>query len=109
MAYDEALVERVGELLADVPGVSDKRMFGGIAFLIDGLMTVAVTHDDLMVRVGKPNEERALARPGARQVEMKGRPMGGWIVVDGAALDDEALSGWVTEAREFVATLPPKP
>jgi TfoX/Sxy family transcriptional regulator of competence genes len=108
VAYDEALSERIRERLADFPGVTDKRMFGGIAFLTDGNMTVGVTGDDLMVRVGPDASDDALRQPGARLFDMTGRPMKGWVVVDGAVLDDEALTDWIDRARRFVATLPPK-
>ena len=108
MAYDDQLAERVREHLADVPGVADKRMFGGLAFLTDGHMTVCVAGDDLMVRVGKDDTERALTEPGAGPMEMKGRAMTGWVLVDGAHLDDDALSGWIDRASRFVATLPAK-
>lgn len=108
MAYDEALAERIRDRLAELPGVTDKRMFGGVAFLTEGNMTVGVTGDDLMVRVGPDATDEALAQPGARIFDMTGRPMRGWIVVDGAELDDDALTEWIERARAFVATLPPK-
>ena len=108
MAYDEVLAERIRDRLAELPGVTDKRMFGGIAFMTDGNMTVGVTGADLMVRVGPDATEEALAQPGARLFDMTGRPMRGWIVVDGAELDDDVLSEWIERARSFVATLPPK-
>jgi TfoX/Sxy family transcriptional regulator of competence genes len=108
VAYDEGLAERVRDRLAELPGVTDKRMFGGIAFLTDGNMTVAVTGDDLLVRVGPEATDAALARPGARLFDMTGRPMRGWVVVDGAELDDDVLVEWIELARSFVATLPPK-
>jgi TfoX/Sxy family transcriptional regulator of competence genes len=108
MAYDEALAGRVRDRLAAVGGAVDKRMFGGLAFLIDGNLTVCVTGDDLMVRVGKDGAEQALAEPGARPSRMGQRTMAGWVVVDGAHLDDQALDGWLQRAREFVRTMPPK-
>jgi TfoX/Sxy family transcriptional regulator of competence genes len=108
VAYDEGLAERVRDRLAELPGVTDKRMFGGIAFLTDGNMTVGVTGDDLLVRVGPEATDTALARPGARLFDMTGRPMRGWVVVDGAELDDDVLVEWIELARSFVATLPPK-
>ncbi|MGW4940060.1 TfoX/Sxy family protein [Actinoplanes sp. NPDC004185] len=107
MAYDEALAERVRDRLADLPGVTDKRMFGSLAFLTDGRLTVGVTGDDLMVRVGPAAADEALARPGTRLMEMGGRRMRGWVRVDGAELDDDVLEEWLIRARDFVSTLPP--
>jgi TfoX/Sxy family transcriptional regulator of competence genes len=108
VAYDEALAERVRDRMTALPGVTDKRMFGGLAFLTEGNMTVGVVGDDLLVRVGRDAEDEALARPGARRFDMTGRPMAGWVVVDGAMLDDDALLDWLDRARAFVETLPPK-
>ena len=109
MAYDEGLAQRIRERLGTDPGVSERRMFGGIAFLLHGNMAVGVSGDDLMVRVGPDGTEAALARPGARLFDMTGRPMRGWILVDGAALtEDEVLGGWVDEGYDFAASLPPK-
>jgi TfoX/Sxy family transcriptional regulator of competence genes len=108
VAFDAALVERVRERLADRSGVTDKRMFGTFAFLTDGNLTVCVRGDDLMVRVGPDGTADALARPGARQMDMTGRPMKGWVLVDGAFLDDDVLTEWIDRAGDFVRTLPPK-
>ncbi|MFE3034733.1 TfoX/Sxy family protein [Streptomyces canus] len=109
MAYDEGLAERIRQYLAADPGVTEKRMFGGIAFLYEGNMAVGVTGDDLMVRVGPDATGAALARPGARLFDMTGRPMRGWVVVEGAAVtEDEALGAWIDEGRAFAASLPPK-
>jgi TfoX/Sxy family transcriptional regulator of competence genes len=108
VAYDEALAQRVRVRLAAMPGMADKRMFGGLAFLSEGRLTVCVTGDDLLVRVGRDAAAEALTRPGARVADMGGRTMAGWVVVDGAALDDAALDGWLDRSREFVRTLPPK-
>ncbi|MFG1665316.1 TfoX/Sxy family protein [Streptomyces sp. Y7] len=109
MAYDEGLAERIRERLGTDPEISEKRMFGGLAFLHRGNMAVGVTGDDLMVRVGPDATDAALARPGARIFDMTGRPMRGWVVVDGSAVtEDEALGAWVDEGRAFAAGLPPK-
>ena len=107
MAYDEALAERVRERLGVLPGVSDKRMFGGLAFLTEGNLTVCVTGDDLMVRVGPEASDDALTQPATQLMMMGGRRMRGWVRVDGAELDDEVLTAWLDRARAFVATLPP--
>lgn len=109
MAYDEGLAERIRHYLGEEPGVTEKRMFGGIAFLYQGNMAVGVTGDELMVRVGPDAADAALARPGARVFDMTGRPMRGWVVVAGSAVtEDEALGAWIDEGRVFAASLPPK-
>jgi TfoX/Sxy family transcriptional regulator of competence genes len=109
MAYDEGLAERIRDHLADHPGITEKRMFGGLAFLHHGNMAVGVTGDDLMVRVGPDATTSALARPGTRLFDMTGRPMRGWIVVAGSALsEDEVLGEWIDEGHAFAASLPPK-
>ena len=110
MAYDEALAARVRDELAGEPGMTEKRMFGGLAFLLDRHMAVAVSGaGGLMVRVPPDRTEELLGEPGAEPMEMKGRAMAGWLRVDVAALGDDAvLAGWVAVGRDFVATLPPK-
>jgi TfoX/Sxy family transcriptional regulator of competence genes len=109
MAYDEGLAQRIRERFGAEPGISEKRMFGGIAFLLHGNMAVGVSGDDLMVRVGPDRTDAALARPGTRIFDMTGRPMRGWILVDGAAVaEDEVLGAWVEEGHDFAASLPPK-
>ncbi|MFG2030162.1 TfoX/Sxy family protein [Streptomyces sp. NPDC048825] len=109
MAYDEGLAERIHEHLGADPGITEKRMFGGISFLYRGNMAVALRGGDLMVRVGPDATEAALARPGAQVCEMGGRPMRGWILVAASALaEDEALSAWIDEGYAFAAGLPPK-
>jgi TfoX/Sxy family transcriptional regulator of competence genes len=109
MAYDEGLAERIRQRLGVDPDVTEKRMFGGIAFLHRGNMAVGVSGDDLMVRVGPDHTDTALARPGARVFDMTGRPMRGWILVAGEALaEDDVLDEWIDEGRGFAAGLPPK-
>ncbi|MFG3346203.1 TfoX/Sxy family protein [Streptomyces sp. NPDC048018] len=109
MAFDEGLAERVRTCLARDAAVTERRMFGGIAFLCAGNMAVGVTGDDLMVRVGPDAAEDALARPGARPADMAGRPMRGWVVVTAVAVaEDAALAEWVGRGRAFAAGLPPK-
>jgi hypothetical protein len=109
MAYDEGLAERIRHHLGADPGVTEKRMFGGIAFLYEGNMAVGVTGDDLMVRVGPDAADTALARPGTRLFDMTGRPMRGWVVVTGSAVaEDGALRAWIDEGRAYAASLPPK-
>ena len=110
MAYDEDLADRVREQIGDEPGQTEQPMFGGLAFLLEGNMAVAVTRRaELMVRVGAEGEDDALGRPHTRLVEMRGRPMTGWIYVapEGLLTDDD-LGGWVRRGVAFARSLPPK-
>jgi TfoX/Sxy family transcriptional regulator of competence genes len=109
MAYDEALADRVRARLADEPGVEEKAMFGGLAFLLDGNMSVGVRGTDLMVRAGADGTPAALARPHARRSYMGERVMQGWILVapDGLATDAD-LAAWVDTGVGFARSLPPK-
>ncbi len=109
MAYDEGLAERLRDALADRDDVAEKRMFGGIAFMVRGHMTVGVVKDDLCARVGPQAFDDALALPGARPMDFTGRPMKGWIFVAPEGVDDaEALDGWVARTLAFTTTLPAK-
>ena len=108
MAYDEALAERIRDRMRDAVGVTEKKMFGGLAFLTYGNMTVGVHGDDLIARIDPATMDSALGEPGARVFDMTGRPMRGWVLVAGEALDDDALERWIGTCQGFVATLPPK-
>ncbi len=113
MAYDEALAARFRETLEGMPGVSEKRMMGGICFFLNGNMIGGADQAGsgerrFMFRVGKENEPEALARDGARIVEMGGRRMGGMIFVDQQICDSKTLNEWVSLSLSFVETLPPK-
>jgi TfoX/Sxy family transcriptional regulator of competence genes len=107
MAYDEELAHRVRELLADEPGVTEQRMFGGLAFLLQGNMAVAVSsRGGLMVRVGADGADAALSRPHAEAVEMGGRRMRGWVLVDPEGLRTKRqLAPWVARGVKFARTL----
>jgi TfoX/Sxy family transcriptional regulator of competence genes len=110
MAYDEDLANRVREQLAGEDGVTEKAMFGGLAFLLHGNMAVSVSgQGGLMLRVGPEGNEKALSRPHTRQVEMRGRSMEGWIRVapEGVKTKRE-LGAWVKRGIEFARTLPRK-
>jgi hypothetical protein len=109
MAYDEGLAQRIREVLGDDPGVLEKKMFGGLAFMIGGHMTVGITGEDLMARVGPEDYPDALARPGAREMDFTGRALKGFVYVGPEGIeDDEALAGWIARARTFTGSLPPK-
>jgi TfoX/Sxy family transcriptional regulator of competence genes len=108
MAYDEALAERVRDRVRGLAGLTEKKMFGGLAFLTHGNMTVGVRGDDLIVRINPDDTDAAIAQTGVRHFDATGRPMRGWIMVAGESLDDDVLDRWVAQAGKFVATLPPK-
>jgi TfoX/Sxy family transcriptional regulator of competence genes len=109
MAYDEALAGRVREQLAGEPGLTEKRMFGGVAFLLDGNMSVGLRGGELMVRVGPDATEEALARPHARLSYMGERAMKGWILVAPEGLaSGQQLAAWVARGVRFARGLPPK-
>jgi TfoX/Sxy family transcriptional regulator of competence genes len=109
MAYDEVLAERVRDLFGGAPDVVEKKMFGGVAFMVAGNMACGIIGDDLMVRVTRNDYDSTLALPHARQMDMTGRPMRGFVVVDAEGLAEDAdLEQWVDRGVDFVRTLPPK-
>jgi TfoX/Sxy family transcriptional regulator of competence genes len=109
MAYDAELAQRVRDRIIAVAGVSEKKMFGGLAFLTSGNMTVGVYGDGLIVRIDPAAMDAVLAEPGVRPFDMGGRPMRGWILVASEELcADDELGHWIDRARRYVATLPPK-
>ena len=109
MAYDEGLAQRLRDALADERGLSERRMFGGVAFMLDGNMAIGVSSDELMVRAGPDRFDDALARPHARIFDLSGRPMNGWVLVtpQGTA-DDADLAGWLDLGVSFARSLLPK-
>jgi hypothetical protein len=110
MAYDEQLANRLREELADQDAVTEKAMFGGLAFLIQGNMAVSASrHGGLMTRVGPDASEDALAHEHTELIVMRGRPMAGWIYVAPEGVKTRRqLSAWVRRAVDFARTLPPK-
>ena len=109
MAYDEHLASRIRKALGATPGITEKRMFGGIAFLRHGLMFVGVIGHTLMARVGKALHDDSLAREHVRVMDFTGKPMAGYVFVDEpGATSDDALRFWLGRCLDFVATLPPK-
>jgi len=113
MPYDEGLAARIRTGLAAEPRVAERRMFGGLAFLVDGHMAVAVTGaGGLMVRVDPQRSEELLGRPRTFRMVMNGRELAGWLRVVGEPgpddLDGSELASWVAEGVAFVRTLPPK-
>jgi TfoX/Sxy family transcriptional regulator of competence genes len=109
MAYDERLANRLRLLLAPKAGVSERKMFGGLAFLVDGHMCVGIVGEDLMVRVGPEKFAQALAAPHTRPMDFTGRPSKGMIYVAPAGCArGPALKKWLALAEAFVLSLPAK-
>lgn len=109
MAYDDATVERVRDLLIEVGGVGERKMFGCYAFMVNGNMACGSLDDRLLVRVGPDRYDEALALPGASKFEGNGRVMGGFVVVDAETIAaDSALGDWVGRGVAYAQSLPPK-
>ena len=110
MAYDEGLAERIRGALDERADVAEKRMFGGLAFLVRGHMSVGIVQDKLMVRVGPDDYDRVLRERHVRRMDFTGRPMKGFVyVVPSGYESDAALQKWVNLGLGFVTSLPPKP
>lgn len=109
MPYSEELAERIRYALGDRDGLVERKMFGGVAWMLDGNMACGVMGDDLLVRLDREDSDRVLSEPGARLMEMGGRTMRGFFVVDGASVaGDDDLARWVDEGAGHAASLPPK-
>ena len=109
MAYDEDLADRIREVLTDETGVSEKVMFGGLAFLRNGNMAVAANNAaHIMVRVPRERTEEILGRDHVEPMVMSGREIKGWVHVDKAGLAGEGLGKWVRLGWDHAGTLPPK-
>ena len=109
MAFDEGPAHRIREQVGSRSELTERNMFGGIAFMTSGNMLVGVIGDELLCRVGPEAMDDALAQPGARLFAMTGRAMTGWVLVEGDAVAEDAdLAAWIDRADQFVGTLPPK-
>ena len=109
MATAKILVERIRHLLSRRRGITEKRMFGGVCFLLNGNMLVAVWADSLIARVGAEQAEIALTEPDVREMDLTGRPMKGWIIVEPDGIDsDQQLTRWIDLSMTLVRTLPAK-
>ena len=110
MAYDEALARRIHDLLDGEPGVTSRTMFGGLGFMVDGHMAVAAASEgSLMVRVDPAAGDAWVDGGAVNPMEMRGRPVSGWLLVGpGALSDDDQLQLWVDRGVAHVRTLPPK-
>jgi len=108
MAYDTRLADRIRALLDGRRGVTEKAMFGGLAFMVGGHMSCGVVKDELMLRLGEEQAERALERPHVRPMDFTGRPLKGMVFVGPEGLRGQALRRWVERAAAFANSLPPK-
>lgn len=109
MAYDEGTAQRVREYFEDHPYAHEKKMFGGIAFMLSGNMCVGVLQDGIVVRVGLPSYEQALQEAYAREFDFTGRPMKGWVFIASEGLAEDAeLHAWIARGEAFAGALEPK-
>jgi TfoX/Sxy family transcriptional regulator of competence genes len=110
MAFDEHVAERVRRALAGSGDLEERRMFGGLAFLLGGHMTAGVVGEELMLRVGPDAYAETLRRPHVREMDFTGKPLRGLVFLEPAAFRSDAdLKAWLARAQAFVATLLPKP
>jgi TfoX/Sxy family transcriptional regulator of competence genes len=109
MAYSKSLAARIRELLARRNGIAEKRMFGGIAFMLYGNMLAGVWKDSLIARLGPDEGEKALSQANVSKFDVTGRPMKGWVMVEPDGIENDGqLVDWIERAARFVATLPVK-
>jgi TfoX/Sxy family transcriptional regulator of competence genes len=102
MAFDEKLNDRIREALSDVPKVEEKRMFGGICYMVNGKMCVGVAGDEMMCRIDPAIYEEALERPGCREMDFTGRPMKGYVFVSNEGMKTKKqLEYWINLCLEF--------
>lgn len=109
MAFSESIARRVRQALQGLEGLSERRMFGGVAFMLNGHMCCGVNKEDVVLRLGEEGAAQALAQPHARVMDFTGRPMKGMVYVSPEGLRSQAdLQAWVERAVAFVQSLPPK-
>jgi len=109
MAYNEKLAQRIRERMLHLPEYMERKMFGGVCFLLHGNMACGILNDDVIVRVGKEAYESALAESHTSVFDTTGRPMTGWVMVSPAGhRSDEQLDAWLQRGVDFAESLPPK-
>jgi len=109
MAYSKSLVERIRHLVSRQRGVTEKKMFGCVCFLLNGNLLVGVWKDSLIARIGKDAYETALQEEYVAEFDVTGRPMKGWVMVEPDGIDsDHQLTHWIEQATQFFRTLPVK-
>lgn len=109
MAYDAGMAERIRDVLGERPGLTEKKMFGGLAFMLHGHMFIGLAGEKLMARVGPEDYPRALKMKHVREMDFTGRPMKGYVFIGDKGVEKDAdLEYWVNQCVGFVATLPMK-
>jgi|SRR6267142_2685113 len=109
MVYSESLAERIRQVFARRRGITEKKMFGGVGFLLNGNMCVGIWKTSLIIRLGPEQAEKALKEPDVVEFDITGRPMKGWLMVEPDGIEtDEQLGEWVRRSVECVSTLPKK-
>jgi TfoX/Sxy family transcriptional regulator of competence genes len=109
MAFDESLADRIRHALARKKGIEERKMFGGICFMLNGNMLVGVWKDSLIVRLGNEQGEAALLEPHVKPFDITGKPMKNWVLVKPEGVEDDSqLKGWVQRAVRFVGKMPGK-
>jgi len=110
MPYDPGLAERIRSALEDVSGVTEKAMFGGIGWMIGGHLAAGAHSDGrLMIRCTREDHPSLMAEPGADAIRRGGKPMSGWLLIDGDAVsEDDDLARWIARGRAYAQSLPPK-
>ena len=109
MAFNEALAERIRHGLARKKGIEEKKMFGGVGFLMNGNMLVGVWKNSMIVRVGPDNYEEVLLEPHIKEFDITGKPMKGWLMVEPQGVEDNGrVKAWIQRAVMFVGKLPKK-
>ena len=106
MAYDEKLADRVRDVLEQEDGVTERKMFGGLAFMVRGQMACGIVGDDLMLRLGAESADKALERPHVRPMDFTGRPLSGMVYVGPDGLQGATLRRWVGKSVAFGETCP---
>ena len=110
MAFSQSLAARIRDTVARHRSIHEKKMFGGVGFLLAGNLLVGVWKDFLIVRLGVDEYQSAILQPHVREFDITGRPMKGWVMVEPEGVeDDDQLRYWVNKALDFVYTLPRKP
>jgi len=109
MAYNELMAERIRERLVKNPGFIQRKMFGGVCYLLNGNMACGILNDEVIVRVGKDAYQDALAMPHTREFDTTGRAMTGWVMVSPDGYQSDAqLEAWLQKGIDFAMSLPPK-